>query len=879
MMNFTQLQSQNCQQNIVETSGTRNFRCNQPTTTDKECMILISASSNPPYNMFSPDELRLIDYKLKASFKNQNQISGWNNDLNRNKENWNNNANQNFFEKQNFGMPNTNMSNSNTGLFKPNNFGCPPFGNSINSNTLINNNIGNNNTGNISCNSFSSGLGIGNGNICTQSNQNNMNPFGLASNSTNMFNQNSSNNLSNNQPSIHSSFTLINKDNINNNGGLTRNIFGNNNIASKTQTNIFNSNPPNQIQNNNSSNFFNNNSPLFGSTNPVSDRINKTPSFFSSNNQSTSTINTLNNAQISNPSLSLLSNSNPLTCDTNQNNPLPRTNIQNNFTEGLTRSIGGNQPNLQINTISNLPNLTLPLPVKPTLNFQNASSNLNISSLSNNNTLPNLDISSKLFPKGTQENIITPTFSSHTNFSRNENNSNYYQSLTNPNINILVREENNSLNNISKNKENINNNNYNNTPFNRILETLESYSLHGYQSNPKNSYENIQECEHYYKSINQPIKIVPDSYYVDIEKEEKDFRCQNGLNCTISTKNPIYKKSTHKKIDYSLNEIERHMLKIKDTLTINQETGKWKNNLLNGLRKKKLNYNSLLKSANNLKDNKSFSERLSYGETKITNKKIGDKLNDSISSIKEEPHKHSLKKEQKLVTFSNFKCEVDSNSHDKNLSIVGKLENYINKNLFITIIETKTILDFKHLIATTLSNNFPISPIEILSSITLSISQNKLEDSITINSINEKATITISIFSDFKTALPIISNFQSNPSLEILEDFSYEALSSIDNFEIYNEYGKVTFLNSISLVNVNFDDFIQLTQQKVYFTSNDQRFDNFQNILVRIDLSNIWIKGDKLINSAKEMIEKENGVFINYDCDNGIISFKTKISS
>lgn len=874
MMNFTQLQSQNCQQNIIETSGTRNFRCNQPITTDKECMTIVSASMNPPYNMYNPEELRLIDYKLKASFKNQNQISGWNSDFNRNKENWNNNINQNFFEKQNFGVSNTNLNNTNNGIFKPNNFGCPPFGNSNNSNTLINN-VGNNNTGNTSYNTFQNGFNIGN--VCTQSNQNNMNPFGLTSNSTNIFNQNSLNNLSNNQPPVHSSFSLIKKDNINN-GGLTRNIFGSNNIPPKPQTNIFNSNITNQIQNNNSSNFFSNNSPLFCSTNP--EGLSKTPNFFTSNNQLSNAINTLNIPPMTNPNLSLTNNSNPLTCNTNQNNPLSCNNIQNNITQGLTRNIGGNQPNLQINTMSNFSNLTLPLPTKSTLNFhnQNTTSNLNIGALSNNNTLPNVDISSKSFPKGTQENIITPTFSSHNNLSRNENNSNYYQSLTNPNINILVREESNSLNNVIKNKENINNNNYNSTPFNRILETLESYSLHGYQSNPKNTYDNIQECEHYYKSINQPIKIVPDSYYLDIEKEEQDHRYQIGLNAPINIKNPIYKRSTRKKIDYSLNEIERHMGKIKDTLTINQE-GKWKKNLLTGVRKKKLNYNSLLKNSNNFKDNKSHSERLSYMEKKKTNQTIEDKLKDSITSIKEEPHKHSLKKEQKLITFSSFKCEIESNPKEKNISILTKLENYIKKTLSITIIETKTILYFKHLIATTLSNNFPISPIEILSSITLSISQNKLEDSTTINSINEKAIITISIFSDFKTALPIISNFQSNPSLDILEDFSYEALSSIDNFEIYNECGKVTFLNKINLVNVNFDDFIQLTQQKVFFTTNDQRFENFHNIFVRIDLSNIWINGDKLINSAKEMIEKENGVFINYDCDNGIISFKTKISS
>ena len=243
---------------------------------------------------FSLEEIRKNDYlnaKIDFFDKWNNNAYNFNDDNNMNNQNnnmfLNNNSNNIFLNNNNGGNNNNafsifNQNNKSTFLnsFNNNNNNGNPF---INNNNNNNNNIfnANNNSFNNNTNNNKNNF-ISNNSTISMFNNNSTNPFNNSSN-TNIFNNNSNNIFNNNNNGSNFTFNntssnnnIFNKqaNNTNNflNNNFTSNIFNkNNNIFNNNTNNIFNNNNNNNIFNNNNQNPFNsilnNNNNINNSTN------------------------------------------------------------------------------------------------------------------------------------------------------------------------------------------------------------------------------------------------------------------------------------------------------------------------------------------------------------------------------------------------------------------------------------------------------------------------------------------------------------------------------------------------------------------------------------------------------------------------------------
>ena len=212
---------------------------------------------------FSVEEIRINDYinaKIQYFDKwsnndfnpNNQSINTFSNNLTNNFLNNNNNINNNtntfsIFNKNN--LPNSNNGSSNTNPFLNNNNNNNIFNNNTNNNPFNNNNNINNNrlsflnNNNTTNNTFNN---TNNNPFNTSLNNNNKNPFNSNTTGLSFLNNNTINNTSNNN--------IFNNNNNNNNN----NIFNrNNNIFNNNTSNIFNANNNNNIFNNTNQNPFN----------------------------------------------------------------------------------------------------------------------------------------------------------------------------------------------------------------------------------------------------------------------------------------------------------------------------------------------------------------------------------------------------------------------------------------------------------------------------------------------------------------------------------------------------------------------------------------------------------------------------------------------
>ena len=218
------------------------------------------------------------NYNPNKKDNNQTNYSGMNNFMNNNLNNNNNNT-YSIFNQNNY-----NNGNNTTNPFINNNNNNNPFNNNNNGNTNynpFNNNNNNNNKLNF--------LNNNNNNMFNNNINNNMNnnPFANSSNK-NIFNTNNNifNNTTNNSP-FNSNNNFLNNNNnnnpFNNNNNNTNNIFNRNN-------NIFNNNSSNNIFNNNNNNIFNNNN-----QNPFNSVLNKNINMSTNTNYFNNNNNLVNN--------------------------------------------------------------------------------------------------------------------------------------------------------------------------------------------------------------------------------------------------------------------------------------------------------------------------------------------------------------------------------------------------------------------------------------------------------------------------------------------------------------------------------------------------------------------------------------------------------
>ena len=122
---------------------------------------------------------------------------------------------------------------------------------------------------------------------------------------------------------------------------------------------------------------------------------------------------------------------------------------------------------------------------------------------------------------------------------------------------------------------------------------------------------------------------------------------------------------------------------------------------------------------------------------------------------------------------------------------------------------------------------------------------------------------------NIKSQFPIITKFHSLPSIEDLKLMPIEKLSKINHFTIWNNFGKIEFLNDLNITNINFDNDIILNLGSIEINDNSI----LHKAEAIISLYNIIPNGENFENNIKKYIEDMNGKFLYYNNNTLIFKF------
>ena len=837
--------------------GTRLFKGSTNLTVTKnnsvtEQALNMTITFNDPYKQFSLEELRTIDYIVNRNMRNQpNQFGGFNNGQNSlwnntGKENFNNNVfstnNQNGIFNSNCGMNNsTTDMMRNMGLAPPTNFNA----NSSNMNMDIN------------------------------QTQKFNNPFGGVSNNSNIFANNGGGNSNMNTN------VVMNNNSNSNQGLMSRNIFGNSNTSTTTSNTLFLPNT-NIFANNNSSTLGSlGNNQNVSNTSPFGNNNNNASSnnAFFNNNNTTGMNNNSNGFTITNslfmPSQNKGGSTMPL--GSVNNNNMTNTNMSNNtnIAQSTTSPFSFNPqpPQSTSNPLSNIS--TLPQFSKPQTAPINQSTSLpnpplfNSSSFFKPQTNPPNPTANTSIPSGSSllrpSNPPPQTIPLSTSIPIDP--SKLY-SMTNPLVNSLILQD--KINSIAMNKENIDINLSSSyispiySPLSDIFHSLEKlndtvkHSLHNESKGPL-----ILESERSYSNKPSVIFIKDmDDYKRYLAKENANVIQPNKTIIDFSGRKSLYKSSSSRKKKLDLDSIERlgnevyskisYPRSVKGSFHMYKESNKFKGGLL-------------------------YRKGSDEKRTKSTDTH-SIKEEEPIIIQENEPLNKTIVKENKLITFCKFEFDKRGMESYQYKHLLEGLENHIKTNISITIIETETVSSMIKLISSSLCNFFPISSAEFTSHITLSQNDKPFTSSLSVKLISLEIPITVSLSPDITTALPLISKYNSSPSLSQMEELSYESLFSLNEFSIFNSNGRVSFLQSVDVSNVNFDEFITLDPLNVSISSKNERYVKFSGVKVQIEIFNMKINSEHVYKQIKEKLEKEGATMTSYDKEKKVLKFTNVIN-
>ncbi len=120
-----------------------------------------------------------------------------------------------------------------------------------------------------------------------------------------------------------------------------------------------------------------------------------------------------------------------------------------------------------------------------------------------------------------------------------------------------------------------------------------------------------------------------------------------------------------------------------------------------------------------------------------------------------------------------------------------------------------------------------------------------------------------------KSNFPVITKFYSLPSINDLKLMPIEKLSKINHLTIWNNFGKIEFLNDLNITNINFDNDIILKQGTIEINDNSI----LHKAEAIISLYNIMPNGKNFENDIKKYIEDMNGKFLYYNNNTLIFKF------
>lgn len=123
---------------------------------------------------------------------------------------------------------------------------------------------------------------------------------------------------------------------------------------------------------------------------------------------------------------------------------------------------------------------------------------------------------------------------------------------------------------------------------------------------------------------------------------------------------------------------------------------------------------------------------------------------------------------------------------------------------------------------------------------------------------------------------PIITQYESIPSISEILQMDKKQLTKIKNFIIKNEHGKIEFLNEINILNINFDKDIMISKNKIEINENNTILKGCKKkyFLFNCNFSNE--ASSKLIinEKLKKYLSEKHSTLISYE--NNILIFESQ---
>ena len=759
---------------------------------------------------FTIEEIRFNDYiNGKIEFFNN-----WSNDNVYNPSNFQNNTNNNFLNNNTSSIFNQNnkFQSSNNGFNNTN-----PFLNNSNNNQPFNTNNNNNN--------------IFNNQINFNNNMNNYKPNFLSNNNNNPFN-NTNNNTINNQFNISTNKNIFSSNNnvFTNNNGNNLNI--NNSFLNTNNNNIFNTNNNNNnIFNTNNNNPFNNNN-----QNPFNSIINN------NNNNMTNNINN-NNTNFVNSVFNYNSNN-------YMDKPFEEKMKDPTWVKRNVKIMDSNE---YLNWFPDYMNdiNKINLKIKEIEYF-------NSREYENEDKLPHEDL---IFNK-----IILPS---------DEEISNYYNNKKKSEENSRKKNKNKEIPEEIKYK---NNNKWDPIPFQRNRDSSLSYNNYYKENNYINKKENKNKLKNKNSNEFTEVSNLLSNFYDNYV----DFSCSNNdtrefilptekpeFNNHISDKNS-YNSPSFNNNEESKNNIYNNNIVIDNGFVNNNKESYFINGFNqpnNNMIDKESSKNDYLINNNIINTNSNKTDKICSdqfnGNIMLTN-------NDNID-IENNIQKVDFQNECRLLYLGNSKniTELKTPIIVQLSSLIINQENTLNFDLLLDIIiknilsiediENRIILPQKEDIYLNING-------QLYSKLTnTEISIDKIEKN------NDEKNNYYYIYYGFELrSYPLLENndidnkYMTNPSItDLLNPENNYNLKKIENFEIWNKYGKIIFLEPIDLSGkIILNDIIKINKGEIDLS--DKRVDKLKaRVFLYYDF------GDKLegtfLDNIKYFLKTRNSNYVSYE--------------
>ena len=253
--------------------------------------------------------------------------------------------------------------------------------------------------------------------------------------------------------------------------------------------------------------------------------------------------------------------------------------------------------------------------------------------------------------------------------------------------------------------------------------------------------------------------------------------------------------------------------------------------------------------------------------------------------FKEQTHTKNILNYIKNNLKENFKFDIDSNDMDfflmKDESVLNLKDIFIQSGLqdgdYVHIILSKKE-DLLNNSNTKTNYEKYEKEREDLNKLTLNENKNTSPN----KSIENENNTNNNIFEEDlcpSEHIPIISKsgYNINPSLAEIARYTEEEMKHVKNFSIYNQFGRITFEDEVSLYDAKLDDIFNISHGEISIYENDiikpkigEGFNKpaiitLYGILPDNDFNNV----NNFIGIVKQRVSEFNGEFISYDIEKG----------